>query len=156
MKVKNIGKYPFEYVCAIEPERDDTGKIRRFMPQSHYKNVRGLPVHQYGRGPFCRFRVPRNLQLQGVYTLLVDEQVKYVGECVNLSSRFNMGYGQISPRNCFVGGQRTNCKINRYILEVAETGRQIEVRFYETLERPAVEGELIASFRPPWNSQGIP
>jgi hypothetical protein len=38
----------------------------------------------------------------------VDESKEYVGECRDLVKRFNSGYGQISPRNCFVGGRRTN------------------------------------------------
>jgi len=73
---RNIANYSFRFIC-----------------------------HNCGSGPFCRFRIPSNLPLEGVYALLIGESVRYVGECIHLSKRFNMGYGQISPRNCFVGGQ---------------------------------------------------
>ena len=29
--------------------------------------------------------------------------------------RYNNGYGRISPRNCFQGGQSTNCRVNNLI-----------------------------------------
>lgn len=77
-----------------------------------------------------------------------------MGECLDLSSRFNMGYGQISPRNCFVGGQSTNCKINRHVLESIESGKRVELWFFPTQNREAVESELISEFNPLWNDQG--
>ncbi len=152
---KNFGKYLFKYICDLHPDRDQMGKIHQFMPQSRYRNAHVLLLHRYGRGPFCRFRISRGLSFEGVYLLLVNESVQYVGECINLSSRFNIGYGQISPRNCFDGGQSTNCKINHLILETSERNNQIELWFFQTPDREAVESELIAEFKPPWNDQGM-
>ncbi len=151
---RNIGNYSFRFICRINPERDQTGVVCAFLPQSSYKNFRRLKLHNCGSGPFCRFRIPSNLPLEGVYALLIGESVPYVGECIHLSKRFNMGYGQISPRNCFVGGQPTNCKINRHVLEAAECGKQLGLWFLETQNRKAVERELIGILNPPWNIQG--
>jgi len=86
----------------------------------------------------------------------VNNDVRYVGECQNLSARFNMGYGQISPRNCYEGGQRTNCRVNQLILKAVRTGYHVELLFHETSDRQAVEGELIAELAPLWNKQGKP
>lgn len=62
-----------------------------------------------------------------------------------------MGYGNISPRNCYLDGQATNCHINHLIYE---TGSQVTFHVYplesesEIIER---EIELITDFQPDWN-----
>jgi hypothetical protein len=100
-----LGDYEFEYVCDIEPVRETDGTLRQHMPQDRYKNARNLPLNRYGGGPFCKFGIPNRFRVSGVYVLTVDEELRYVGECANLSARFNAGYGNISPKNCFRGGQ---------------------------------------------------
>ncbi len=90
-ETKSFGKFPFSYVCHIQPDRNHSGGVRRLMAQSRYGNSKGLPLHRYGQGLFCRFRTPRGLSLEGVYALLVDGSIRYVGECLDLSFRFNMG-----------------------------------------------------------------
>lgn len=152
---RSFGHYPFRYVCSIQPERDAAGHIRQYMPQSQYKNLESLPLHKHGRGPFCRFRIPRAFSEEGVYILVVDELPHYIGECVNLSSRFNMGYGQISPRNCYERGQPTNCKINHFVLQNTNRGSQIALWFHQTSSRKVIEDELIGRLKPFWNTQGV-
>lgn len=141
----------FTFVCEIIPERDENGQFRRLTPQSRYQNVNGLALHRFGEGPFCRFRIPSQHAVAGVYVLTVDRVPKYVGECFNLSQRYNMGYGQISPRNCFVGGQETNCRLNNQILEAAEAGNRIELWFHQCEAYKALESELRSKYRFPWN-----
>jgi hypothetical protein len=151
---RKIVDYAFSFVTNIEPERDDRGSVREFLPQSRYQNRRGLDLHNYGRGPFCRFRIPRNLSLGGVYVVAVGGEIVYVGECQNLSERFNArGYGTISPRNCFKGGQATNCRINTLILQSARRGQTIELWFHQTSERRKVEAAIIRNRQPAWNIQ---
>lgn len=147
--------HTFEFVCAIRPITYDTGTIREFNLRARYRNTRRLMPNAYGNGPFCKFSIPSNLQNPGVYALTADEEVIYVGECVNLTLRFNSGYGNISPRNCYAGGQLTNCRINHSIYAAAETRHQIDLWFLETRDRNAIESELIQALRPKWNRQGI-
>ena len=52
-------------------------------------------------------------------SLVRDGQIIYIGETAGLRQRFNMGYGNISPRNCYVGGQSTNCKMNKIVPKLA-------------------------------------
>jgi len=151
---RKLAQYPFPYIGRIQPKRDETGTIKEFAPHSGYRNVRRLLLHKYGAGPFCRFRIPRHFPFEGVYALLVNGSVAYVGECMNLSSRFNTGYGQISPRNRYQGGQSTNCKINHRVLEAAKRGNPIEIWFLQTAYRKEVESELTGGLKPPWNDQG--
>jgi len=105
----------------------------------------------YGKGPFGKFRIPNNYNVSGVYAVVVEGELKYIGECLNLSSRYNMGYGIISPRNCFVGGQETNCRLNNLIYQTANAGRKISLWFMQTKDYKAIERKLRASDPPEWN-----
>ncbi|SHK57965.1 GIY-YIG nuclease family protein [Alicyclobacillus tolerans] len=139
----------FDHIRDIVPDKVD-GKVRTFFPQQAYENRENLPLHQYGTGPFCRFTIPR-LSVEGVYLIRVNGAVKYVGECENLGHRFNMGYGNISPRNCFVGGQPTNCRINHHIYMAANESADIKLYFHETKDRFEVERTLIETLNSEWN-----
>lgn len=150
----NIYQYEFEYVCDIIPETDDNGNIIEYYPQDLYSKKEFVQLHEYGKGPFCRFKIPACWTgKEGVYCIYSDGQLVYVGECMDLSKRFNMGYGNISPRNCFKYGQQTNCKVNNFILNEIKQGRSVKLYFLETEKRFETEKELIEKFHPPWNSQ---
>ncbi|MHB8606201.1 MAG: GIY-YIG nuclease family protein [Thermoplasmatota archaeon] len=144
----------FRFVCLIEPEQDARGRIITFRPHLDYDNSERLDLLPGGEGPFCRFRIPRDMSAAGVYILNNRFRTFYVGECANLSVRFNTGYGQISPRNCFVGGQSTNIRLNALILEAASDSQTIELWFHPTANRFAIERELISTLRPDWNRRG--
>jgi len=125
------------------------------MPQARYHDANNSPLNKYGNGPFCKFSIPCNACGEGVYALFVNDTLKYVGECEDLVNRFNMGYGNISPKNCYQGGQPTNCRINHLILECFQEGSRIGLFFLPTRERHNVEYALIKEFSPEWNkSQG--
>ena len=80
----------------------------------------------------------------GVYLWIVDDEIIYIGETKNLRKRFNTGYGNISPRNCYLGGQSTNCKMNKVVLEYFEAGKQIKLYFLKTNDYKKVELELLS------------
>ena len=123
----------FEFVGEIDPERDPYGEVLGEFPQSRYRNERNLPLHRYGHGPFCRFRVARGWRREGIYILTSGDEPLYVGECVDLETRWGpVGYGLISPRNCYKGGQQTNCRINNLIFVDAKTGVSLNLWFYPT------------------------
>jgi len=149
----------FRLVCPITLDTDQGGEIVEYCPSSRYKNTGNLPLHEFGKEPFCHFKIPSDplTKTIGIYALVeVGGQVKYIGETGDsLVDRFNGGYGRISPRNPFKGGQQTNCHINKRLLESAKSGRSIELWFHPTDvpkgERKANEKRLIRSLRPPWN-----
>ncbi len=99
-----LAEYHFEHVCDIAPVCGSDGVLRQFMPQNRYRNLRSLPLNKYGAGPFCKFKIPGRFSLCGVYAMTANSELRYIGECANLSKRFNMGYGNISAKNCFKGG----------------------------------------------------
>jgi hypothetical protein len=72
------------------------------------------------------------------------------------SNRFNAGYGRISPRNCYVGGQETNCRINQSVWRAAQQGETIHLWFLleqNRTRRRAIEAALIRALHPAWNRQ---
>ena len=146
-----IENYQFERVAVISPVRSEDGVVERFLPQSRYANLNALPLNRYGAGPFCKFSIPRRLQHAGVYLIVDGGSVLYVGECSNLADRFNLGYGTISPRNCFKGGQETNCRINTLIHEAAAKGAGLSLWFHETDDYKTVESILRSRLKAPWN-----
>src|SRR5450432_977594 len=102
-----VGDYDFKHVANIEPARNENGSVKAFMPQGRYGKAGSVLLNKYGVGPFCKFKIPTSFRTSGVYVLTIEGEIRYVGECANLSARFNMGYGNISPKNCYKGGQET-------------------------------------------------
>lgn len=149
--MRTWGNYSFEWAALIRPEVDDLGAPQAFYPHSAYANPQNLALHPYGEGPFCRFRIPTNLQAAGVY-LLVSDTPLYAGECANLATRFNHGYGAISPRDCYTGGRPNHCRINHLLFEQAKAGKQTEIWFHKATKRAAVLEEVIKAVKPAWNS----
>ena len=146
-----LAAHEFSHVCDIVPLRGPDESVRSFMPQSRYRNMQRLPLNSYGAGPFCSFRIPRAFRISGVYVVMVSEELRYAGECVNLSDRFNVGYGNISPRNCFKGGQETNCRLNNLIYRAAHSGERISLWFFQTDDYKRVEADLRSTLTPAWN-----
>jgi len=149
--ILKIQNYEFDFICNIMPELTSQGYLEIF-PQDRYENKKNLPLNKYGHGPFCKFTINRKfLGLSGVYVILVDDDIQYVGECEDFFKRFSMGYGNISPRNCFEGGQITNCRINSRILSALKSNLKVRLYFLESSDRFKVEHELISGIKPVWN-----
>lgn len=126
------------------------------MPQTRYKNVKNCNLNKYGEGPFCKFKISKKYKgKSGIYILQVDKKLVYVGECLDLESRYNMGYGNISPKNCYDGGQPTNCRINSLILESVKKDGKVNLLFYEANDRIVLERTLITKLRPSWNLEYV-
>lgn len=141
----------FRFVTPLMPMHDLSGAIMEYLPQGRYAKAEDARLHQDGSGPFCRFRITVPRGLVGVYTLMVLGDVRYIGECEDLGKRFNAGYATISPKNCYKGGQPTNCKINRRVLDVSKRGERVDLYFHATLQRKLIEAHLIAACSPLWN-----
>lgn len=146
-----INGYKFELVSDIQPDRNPDGSLREFMPQKRYLNSRRLPLNAYGAGPFCKFKISNRYAISGVYVLTIDGVIMYVGECANLTARFNAGYGNISPKNCFKGGQETNCRLNNLIYRSAVAEQTIALWFLPTTDYKQIEATLRAARRMAWN-----
>jgi hypothetical protein len=153
---RRLGGHEFAFVQSLIPKRDASDAIMEFSPHGDYAKADVSRLHKHGHGTFCKFRivVQQGLERQGgVYALIVDESVCYIGECEDLVRRFNAGFGNIYPRNCYVNGRSTDCKVNRRVLEASKAGGRVDLYFLPTPERKAVEQRLIACYAPPWNQR---
>jgi hypothetical protein len=142
--------YEFWLVGELVIERDAHGRLLQY---SHAlpPDVRPNP---FSAGPFCRFGLSAAPHAAGVYAIIVDGTIQYIGECVDLAKRFgSTGYGLISPRNCHHDGQSTNCRLNSRVLAAAATGVASEVWFRLSDDRHALEASLIAELGPAWNAR---
>ena len=52
-----------------------------------------------------------------------------------------MGYGNISPSNCFKGGQETNCRINALIYATVSRGERVHLWFHATADYKELEAK---------------
>ena len=147
----NFRDYTFEYLQDIDPERNEDGSVREFLPQNDYANKDNLPLSKYGAGAFCRFSLQTAGVWRGVYIWVSDGEIIYIGETENLRQRFNVGYGNIAPRNCYVGGQSTNCKMNKVVLDYYKSGRAIQIYFLNTDKNKDVELELLSTIKTKYN-----
>lgn len=146
----NVAGYDFMFLQIIDVERDSNGLVIEDAPQSRYQNIHNLKLHGYGGGTFCKFKISAD-EVPGVYLWIVDDEIIYIGETANLRNRFNTGYGVISARNCFEGGQTTNCKMNKVVLECAKQNKEIKLYFYQTEKFKEVELELLRSINTKYN-----
>lgn len=149
-----LGGETFRLVARISPELASDGKPAEDMPQKRYRAEASLPLNRHGHGPFCRFSVAGLPAAPGVYAVTVAQQLAYVGITANLQQRWGTsGYARIQPRNCFVHGQSTNCKVNHAILLAARERLSVRLWIHETDTPRPLEAHLINELAPPWNDQ---
>ncbi len=149
-KTIEVCGHTFTYIQDIEPERGADGRVIEYAPQSQYPNRQGKSLHNYGSGTFCRFSIHAG-NWPGVYLWVVDGEIIYIGETVKLAQRFNTGYGNIEGVNCYAGGQKTNCKMNKVVLELAKIGKTVNLYFYNTQDYKRVELELLHAINTQYN-----
>jgi len=155
VSIKELTGYSFEFVEEIVLNKNRDGTIQEQHPELSYGKKENTELHKYGKGPFCRFSIHPKWCVSGVYALYIDDELVYVGQALDLAKRWNTGYGNISARACFSngnsGGQSTNCKINKIVLDSSKERKSIKLYFYKTADYHTVEKALIEHFRPIYN-----
>lgn len=104
---------------------------------------------------FCKFKLKNDKikNIEGVYIWVLDNKIIYIGETNKLKNRFNYGYGIICPRNIFKGGQSTNCKMNRVVLNKSKENKYITIYFHETPYYKKIENYLLNNYKTEYNSK---
>ncbi|GMQ84742.1 MAG: hypothetical protein BMS9Abin07_0306 [Acidimicrobiia bacterium] len=144
----------FDFVGEIHPERSPDGSIAEFLPQEHYAEVATEHLSRHGRGPFCKFTLDGAPTGAGIYLVVVDDTVVYVGECHNLAERFGpRGYGSIEPKNCYSEGQSTKCRVNHNVLVASQADQRVELWFSDDEQRKRAEDRIMTHLHPPWNAR---
>lgn len=145
--------HTFERVGRVDPNRHPEGEYVEYHAHEEFENPQGLHLHRYGCGPFCEFSISDEHDYGCVYALTVDGELVFVGEAENLVARFNEGYGAISPRHCYAGGQSINCRINAAVLDSAKSSKVIELWSCRVNDRRELESRLVRDLKPAWNIQ---
>ena len=145
----------FEKFCTLTLLPDKAGSIC-IQPQRRYKNIKHYAYldNVDDDTVFCKFK-PNFPSVKGVYLWVANGEIIYIGESVNIKSRFNDGYGNISPRNCFVGGQSTNVKMNRVALLYYQDNQPIDIYYCITSEHKKFETLLLDKINTKYNSKTI-
>jgi hypothetical protein len=142
--------YTFRFLQEIIPECDENGKLIDYCPQGDYHGKDKKGLNKNGDGAFCHFSIHAD-DVAGVYLWVVEGEIIYIGETVKLWQRFNSGYGEIRPVNCYVGGQSTNCKMNKVVRTLFLEGKRVLLYFFQTNENKRVELELLRQIRTRYN-----
>lgn len=151
----NLEGYEFSFASSIDAARDEAGRLLNYTAHERFANPKGLRLNAYGAGPFVHLKLDVLPKTPGVYVVAEHERTLYVGRAASLSERWGRrGYSVIDPRNCFVGGQSTNCRVNGLVAGRLAAGASLDLWIHETYETRLVEAELIGAIRPPWNIQG--
>lgn len=151
--IKRLLEYDFEYVQDLEPVLNRDGTIKEFSPQEKYTKKEQSTLNKYGEGTFCKFSIhPKWSGVSGVYAFFIDDNLVYIGQALDFLQRFNSGYGNISARCCFVGGQSTNCKINKVVMNSVKEGKTVSIYFHITNNYHHAEKELIQYYNPKYNT----
>jgi len=111
-------------------------------------------LNSYGDETYSRFFILGAdwLQRNGLYCYVLDEVVVYIGQSRDsFGKRINQGYGNISPKNCYLDGQATNCHINSLV-----TLHRAEIKLFlsEVKDLSVIGGlekKLIQIYQPAWN-----
>ena len=127
----------------------------------HRLKVLGDPLYRsflnpHGDGTFIRFRpqLGEFSKLKGLYRYTVGPEIVYVGLSLDsFGRRIGYGYGSISPKNCFLDGQSTNCHLNALIAQQWDEVRLSVCPLTNDDEIRALERQLIGQLQPQWNVQ---
>ncbi len=130
------------------------GNFMKILKEGRDDNYLKL-LNRYGDNKFCKFKIDSHLKDKGIYCFIEGNTVKYIGRCVNnFNKRINQGYGRISPKNCFIDGQATNCHINSRI----NSSSEIKLGIYTMTDKKVesikqLEKKLLSLDKYDWNTQ---
>lgn len=113
-------------------------------------------LNPYGDQFFCKFKMEETsfAKCKGLYLYKHNNQIKYIGRVkgnLNFYQRINAGYANISPKNCYIDGQATNCHINAIINEVGGQVKLYIMPLEDDAEICLLERKLIQENEPEWN-----
>lgn len=110
-------------------------------------------LNKHGDETYCKFALADKLMTKGLYCYTVGWAMSYIGKTKKpFDKRISAGYGNISPKNCYLDGQSTNCHLNVLIARTDWSQLRLFVCAMDSDEAIyAREKELIRRYNPPWN-----
>lgn len=111
-------------------------------------------LNKYGDLKYSTFSISDKsfLNKKGIYAYFSGNNLKYIGRCRDtMKKRVNQGYGKITPKNCYVDGQATNCHLNSLICAEKEIITLWLFELESDQEIESLETMFIKYNQPPWN-----
>lgn len=146
----NDEDYEFKHIQDLIPECENNHLKVYEHNDSKYSEYQ---KNKFGERDYCSFKINYPKNISGVYLWVVDEKIIYIGETDDLTNRFNAGYGKITPYNCNINGQTTNCKMNGVVLDLFRQNKIISLYFLKTTEYKEVEKILLENITTEYNSK---
>jgi len=115
-------------------------------------------LNAYGDSRYCKFRMSASQfsDRKGIYVFKSNGIIRYIGRVkgeYTFNQRINMGYANISPKNCYIDGQSTNCHINSIINSCKGSINLYILPLDNDEEIINLEKLLINLVNPDWNIQ---
>lgn len=135
-------------------------KLGEFLMDLKIKGISDykLFLNPYGDLKYCNFRVDDSSlnNKKGIYLYKIEDEIMYIGRCQDsFEKRINTGYANIFPRNCYLDGQNTNCRINNLINDNRSKVKLFILKIDDNEVIKKLEVELIEKYKPVWNIQGV-
>ncbi len=128
-------------IFLLERKQAGDGVYKRFL-------------NRYGDETYSRFylRDAEWLGRKGLYCYALGEMIVYIGQSRDsFGKRINQGYGNISPKNCYLDGQATNCHVNSLVTRHRDGLRLFLSEVNDLSRLDGLEKRLIQMFQPAWN-----
>jgi hypothetical protein len=74
-----------------------------------------LYLNKYGDLSYCEYKLNHFTNDKGLYCYIIENKVIYIGRSKKTFKERINEYGKITPYNCLIDGQATNCKVNSKI-----------------------------------------
>ena len=103
---------------------------------------------------YCRFCIAdeERRKKRGIYIYTVGKEIRYVGRCLNsFERRINNGHGRISPKSCFIDGQKTDCHLNNLALKNKDKLQLFAAVIKDAERLKKLERCMIRECNPLWN-----
>jgi len=113
-------------------------------------------LNPYGDNMFCRFKIADYalIKRKGLYMFKYKGNIKYIGRVkgeYDFNKRINWGYAVISPKNCYLDGQATNCHINSIINSLNGNVELYLKEMDDDEQICSLEAQMIRQYQPEWN-----
>jgi hypothetical protein len=100
-----------------------------------------LYLNKYGDLSYCEYKLNHFTNDKGLYCYIIENKVIYIGRSKKTFKERINEYGKITPYNCLIDGQATNCKINSIINEL--NSPSIKMGFYKMNNNKGEEISLL-------------
>ena len=67
MFIQEFERIPFEHITEISPKTEKNNRIKKYFSYKRYSKRDQKDLHDYGEGPFCKFKIPNEHKKSGVY-----------------------------------------------------------------------------------------